>query len=69
MADHAELKRDPWKRMSSSPFVMMGLTGSTDHSVSSTVQLDEDSFDALWLFIGCDRVFSAQTTNSICCSV
>ena len=55
MADHQELKRDLWKRLSSSPFVMMGLTGTGDHSLPLTVQLDKDQVDTLWFFIGRDN--------------
>ena len=41
MADEAELKRDLWKRMSQSPFVMVGLTANGEHSEPLTAQLDK----------------------------
>jgi general stress protein 26 len=52
MADQTELKRDLWKRMAQSPFVMIGLTGSGEHSEPLTAQLDEDQVDTLFFFIG-----------------
>ena len=55
MADDIELKRDLWKRMSQSPFVMIGLTGGHGHSEPLTAQLDQDQVDTLWFFIGRDN--------------
>jgi general stress protein 26 len=55
MADTAQLKKDLWKRMSDSPFVMIGLTESGEHSEPLTVQLDKDQVDTLWFFIGKDN--------------
>ena len=55
MADVKELKKDLWKKMTDSPFVMIGLTGNGQHSEPLTVQLDKDSVDTLWFFIGKDN--------------
>lgn len=55
MADAIQLKRDLWKRMSSSPFLMLGLTGDPHHSEPLTAQLDPDQVDTLWFFIGKDN--------------
>jgi general stress protein 26 len=55
MADREELKKDLWKKMTDSPFVMIGLTGSGEHSEPMTVQLDKDQVDTLWFFIGKDN--------------
>src|ERR1700742_2785207 len=55
MADQTELKRDLWKRMEQSPFLMVGLTGSGEHSEPLTAQLDKDQVDTLWFFIGKDN--------------
>jgi general stress protein 26 len=55
MADQTELKRDLWKRMAHSPFLMIGLTGTGDHSEPLTAQLDEDQVDTIWFFIGKDN--------------
>lgn len=55
MADQTELKRDLWDRMSKSPFLMVGLTGSNEHSEPLTAQLDQSQVDTLWFFIGRDN--------------
>lgn len=55
MADTIELKRDLWKRMEDSPFVMVGLTGTGEHSEPLTAQLDKDQVDTLWFFVGRDN--------------
>ncbi len=55
MVDQTQLKRDLWKRMAQSPFLMIGLTESGDHSEPLTAQLDEDQVDTLWFFIGKDN--------------
>src|ERR1700761_772424 len=55
MADETQLKRDLWKHMESSPFVMIGLTESGEHSEPLTAQLDKDQVDTLWFFIGKDN--------------
>ena len=55
MADQTELKRDLWKRMSQSPFVMLGLTGGGQHSEPLTAQLDPEQVDTLWFFVGRDN--------------
>ncbi len=51
MVDETQLKKDLWKRMSDSPFVMIGLVDG-GHSEPLTVQLDQDQVDTLWFFIG-----------------
>ncbi len=52
MTDEAQLKRDLWKRMAQSPFLMVGLTATGEHSEPLTAQLDEDQVDTLWFFVG-----------------
>ncbi len=59
MADVKELKEHMWKRMTDSPFVMIGLTGGGQHSEPLTVQLDKDQVDTLWFFIGKDNRLAA----------
>lgn len=51
MADLEKLKQDLWKRMASSPFLMVGIAGG-GHCEPLTAQLDEDQVDTLWFFIG-----------------
>ena len=55
MADQAQLKRDLWKHMAHSPFVMIGLAGGGAHSEPLTAQLDKDQVDTLWFFVGRDN--------------
>lgn len=55
MADAHKLKEHFWDRMSDSPFMMLGLTGSGQHSEPLTVQLDKDQVDRLWFFVGKDN--------------
>lgn len=55
MADAQELKKDLWKRMSSSPFLMVGLANGNEHSEPLTAQLDEDQVDRLYFFVGKDN--------------
>ena len=53
MADVDQLKKDLWKHMARSPFVMVGLNG--EHSEPLTAQLDEDQVDTLWFFVAKDN--------------
>jgi general stress protein 26 len=55
LANPIELKRDLWKKISQSPFLMVGLTGSGQHSEPLTAQLDKDQVDTLWFFVGKDN--------------
>ena len=55
MSDTVELKKHLWKKMSEGPFVMVGLTGTGEHSEPLTAQLDEDQVDTLFFFIGKDN--------------
>lgn len=54
MADAAEIKQHFWKKLSDSPFVMIGL-GSGQHSEPLTAQLDKDQVDTIFFFIGKDN--------------
>jgi general stress protein 26 len=55
MSDTAKLKKDLWKKMEASPFLMLGLSNGTDHSEPLTVQLDRDQVDTLYFFVGKDN--------------
>ena len=55
MTDTHELKQKMWDKMTEGPFVMIGLTGSGEHSEPLTVQLDKDQVDTLWFFIRRDN--------------
>jgi general stress protein 26 len=52
VANPTELKQDLWKKMTQSPFVMIGLIDERQHSEPLTAQLDKDQVDTLWFFIG-----------------
>lgn len=54
MADPQEIKQHFWKKLSASPFVMIGLDDD-GHSEPLTAQLDEDQVDTLFFFIGKDN--------------
>jgi general stress protein 26 len=58
VADIEKLKKDLWKSMAHSPFVMVGLEGG-GHSEPLTAQLDEDQVDTLWFFVGKDNRLNA----------
>jgi general stress protein 26 len=53
--DPRELKRDLWKKMADSPFVMVGPADGSTHSEPLTAQLDQDQVDTLFFFIGKDN--------------
>ncbi len=55
MVDVQELKKTLWKKMSESPFLMVGLTGGHQHSEPLTAQLDEDQVDTLYFFVAKDN--------------
>jgi general stress protein 26 len=55
MADTEEIKRIFWKKMSGSPFIMIGLMHDEQHSEPLTAQLDEDQVDTLFFFAGRDN--------------
>ena len=55
MTDTHKLKQHMWDRMSDSPFMMLGLAGSGQHSEPLTAQLDKDQVDTIWFFIGKDN--------------
>ena len=50
MSDEAEIRKIMWKKMADSPFVMVGLVGSHDHSEPMTAQLDENADSAFWFY-------------------
>lgn len=55
MADVTELKRDFWKKLEDSPFIMIGLMDSAQHHIPLTAQLDKDQVDTLFFFAGKDN--------------
>lgn len=54
MTDTEKLKKEFWKKLSDSPFVMVGLDAG-GHSVPLTAQLDEDQVDRIHFLIAKDN--------------
>ena len=52
MSDREEIKRNLWKKMADSPYLMVGLTETHQHSEPLTAQLDPDQVDTLYFFTG-----------------
>lgn len=48
-----KVRKTMWKEMGKSPFVMIGLVGSHDHSEPMTAQLDPDADSEFWFY--CNR--------------
>lgn len=51
--EDTRIREDMWKAMAKSPFVMVGLVGSDEHSEPMTAQLDEDANSEFWFY--CNR--------------
>ncbi|NJC34335.1 general stress protein 26 [Sphingomonas jejuensis] len=50
-----EIRRDMWEKMADSPYLMVGLTGSEQHSEPLAAQLDKDQVDRIYFFVGKDN--------------
>ncbi|WP_443026166.1 MULTISPECIES: pyridoxamine 5'-phosphate oxidase family protein [unclassified Sphingomonas] len=48
--DASEVAERMWKKMASSPFVMIKLMASEDHAEPMTAQLDPDADSAFWFY-------------------
>ncbi|MDF0487436.1 pyridoxamine 5'-phosphate oxidase family protein [Sphingomonas sp. H39-1-10] len=55
MTDTHAIKQTMWDKMAQSPFLMVGLTGTSEHSEPLTAQLDRDQVDTLFFFVGKDN--------------
>lgn len=53
-SEKREIKTHLWKKMESSPYVMLGLMDGA-HSEPMTAQLDEDQVDTIFFFAGKDN--------------
>lgn len=53
--DPAEVRKRMWKKMEDSPFVMIGLTGSNEHSEPMTAQLDKHADSEFWFYTSKDN--------------
>lgn len=54
-----ELRRQFWKALADSPFVMLQLDASAESAAPMTAQLDEDADHAIWFFTSRDNHFAA----------
>ncbi len=50
-----QITQDMWKEMAASPFVMLGLMDSHDHSAPMTAQLDPDANGKFWFYTSKDN--------------
>lgn len=50
-----DIKRQFWDSLDSSPFVMVSLTGTTDHAIPMNAQLDENARGHFWFFTSRDN--------------
>lgn len=50
MSNDTEIRERFWAEISSSPFVMVGLLGSHDHSEPMTAQLDPNANHCFWFY-------------------
>ncbi|SDA16161.1 pyridoxamine 5'-phosphate oxidase family protein [Sphingomonas sp. NFR15] len=55
MTETHAIKQTMWDKMAQSPFLMVGLTGTSQHSEPLTAQLDRDQVDTLFFFVGKDN--------------
>ena len=49
MTSETEIRDRFWSELKSSPFVMIGLTGTSDHSQPMTAQFDHEG-GVIWFF-------------------
>lgn len=50
-----DIKKNFWKALDASPYVMVGLNGTGDHSIPMNAQLDKDANHAFWFFTSTDN--------------
>ena len=50
-----DIRKDFWKALDASPYVMVGQTGEREHHVPMSAQLDKDADGAFWFFTATDN--------------
>ena len=50
-----DIKKQFWKALADSPYVMLGASGAREHSVPMNAQLDKDANSAVWFFTATDN--------------
>lgn len=54
-----DIRKDFWKALDASPYVMVGLTGEHAHHVPMNAQLDKHADSAFWFFTSTDNRLAA----------
>ena len=54
-----DIKKQFWKALADSPYVMIGATGEREHHIPMNAQLDKDADSAFWFFTSTDNRLSA----------
>ena len=57
-----DIKKQFWKALADSPYVMLGASGEREHSVPMNAQLDKDANSAVWFFTATDNRLSGGGT-------
>jgi general stress protein 26 len=50
-----DIKKQFWKALADSPYVMVGKTGGGEHHIPMNAQLDKDADSAFWFFTSTDN--------------
>ena len=50
-----DIKKQFWKALADSPYLMVGTTGSREHHIPMNAQLDKDANSAFWFFTSTDN--------------
>lgn len=50
-----DIKKNFWKALADSPYVMVGQTGEREHHIPMNAQLDKDANSAFWFFTATDN--------------
>ena len=51
----SDIRKEMWKTMADSPFIMIGLDSSDGHREPMTAQLDEEANNAFWIYTTVDN--------------
>lgn len=54
-----DIKKQFWKALAASPYLMVGATGEREHHIPMNAQLDKDAHGAFWFFTATDNRLAA----------
>ena len=54
-----DIKKQFWKALAASPYVMVGANGEREHHIPMNAQLDKDAHGAFWFFTATDNRLAA----------